>query len=139
MTRQQPLRARWMHGLAVLVLGTLTAPALADVYVIANPTLTVTASDVTAIYTGDKQLVGGVKLKPLDNHAGQAEFLSKVLQLNAGRYDSLWTMKSFRDGLTPPAVKATDADVIAFVQSTPGALGYVTSAPPAGVTVLKKY
>jgi hypothetical protein len=128
-----------MHGLAVLVLGTLTAPALADVYVIANPTLTVTASDVTAIYTGDKQLVGGVKLKPLDNHAGQAEFLSKVLQLNAGRYDSLWTMKSFRDGLTPPAVKATDADVIAFVQSTPGALGYVTSAPPAGVTVLKKY
>jgi hypothetical protein len=139
MMRQQDLRARCLHGLALLLIATLAAPALADVYVIANPTLTVSAADVTAIYTGDKQLVGGVKLKPLDNHAGQAEFLSKVLQLNAGRYDSLWTMKSFRDGLTPPAVKATDLDVIAFVQSTPGAIGYITSAPPSGVTLLKKY
>jgi hypothetical protein len=137
MIRQQMIRARVMFCAAAVILG--AQPAQADLYVIANPTLAVTAGDISAIYTGDKQMLGGVKLKPLDNHAGQAEFLGKVLQLNAGRYDSLWTMKSFRDGLTPPAVKATDADVLAYVQSTPGAIGYVTTAPPAGVTVLKKY
>lgn len=125
--------------LALALTGILPLPALADVYVIMNASMTLTPADITSIYTGDKQLVGGTRIRPLDNHAGQSEFLSKVLQLNAGRYDSLWTMKSFRDGLTPPAVKSTDADVIAYVQSTPGAIGYITSTPPPGVLVLRKY
>jgi ABC-type phosphate transport system substrate-binding protein len=41
--------------------------------------------------------------------------------------------------LTPPAAKNSDEEVIAYVQATPGAIGYVTSAPPASVTVLKKF
>ena len=113
--------------------------ARADIYVIANSAMKVGADDIKLIYTGDKELAASVKIKPLDNHAAQTEFLAKVLQLNPNRYDSLWTMKSFRDGLTPPVGKLTDAEVIAYVQSTPGAIGYITSEPPAGVLVLKKF
>ena len=132
-------KARCMALAAAALFSARPSPALADVYVIINSTLTVAADDIKLIYTGDKELVGATKIKPLDNHAAASEFLSKVLQLNAGRYKSLWTMKSYRDGLTPPAVKATDDEVIAYVQSTPGAIGYVMSAPPAGVVVLKKF
>lgn len=131
-------KARWMIIAAALI-GAWPSLAFADIYVIINSTLTVGADDIKLIYTGNKELVGATKIKPLDNHAAAGEFLSKVLQLNAGRYESLWTMKRYCDALTPPAVKATDDEVIAYVQSTPGAIGYVMSAPPAGVVVPKKF
>ena len=117
----------------------MPAAARADIYVIANSAINVSVDDIKLIYTGDKELAGPIKIRPLDNQAGRAEFLAKVLRLNDNRYDSLWTIKSFRDGLTPPLAKANDAEVIAYVQSTPGAVGYVTIAPPPGVVVIKKY
>lgn len=129
----------YMLTTVLAVLGTFPALTQADIYVIANSTMTVGADDIKLIYTGDKELIGSVKIRALDNHAAQSEFLGKVLQLNANRYDSLWTMKCFRDGLSSPIAKANDSEVIAYVQSTPGAIGYVTIAPPAGVTVLKKF
>jgi hypothetical protein len=121
------------------LLSSLPSVTLADIYVIVNPGLTLTADDIRSVYTGEKELAGATKIKPLDNAAAKGEFLSKVLQLDAVKYDGLWTKKSFRDGINPPAVKANDEEVIAAVKSAAGAIGYVSSAPPAGVTVLKKY
>jgi ABC-type phosphate transport system substrate-binding protein len=132
-------KARYMVIAAAALISARPSPTLADIYVIINPALTIAADDIKLIYTGDKELAGATKIKPLDNHAAAGEFLSKVLLLTAGRYESLWIKKSFRDGLIPPAVKATDDEVIAYVQSTPGAIGYVMSAPPSGVVVLKKF
>lgn len=124
---------------ALLVLGAWPLSASADLYVIVNSSLRVSIDDIKAIYTGDTELIGSVKVQPSDNRGAQSEFLSKVLGLNVNRYDSLWTMKSFRDGLTPPTAKSTDAEVIEYVLSKPGAMGYVTTPPPSTVTVLKKY
>lgn len=132
-------KARCMVIAAAALISARPSLTLADIYVITNSTLSIAADDIKLIYTGDKELAGATKIKPLDNHAAEGEFLSKVLLLNAGRYESLWTMKSFRDGLTPPAVRATDDEVIAYVQSTPGAIGYVMKAPPSGVVVLGKF
>ena len=137
--RQPARQLRNMLITALAVLSALPAPSRADIYVIANAAMTVGADDIKLIYTGDKEFIGPIKVKPLDNHAAQSEFLGKVLQLNANRYDSLWTMKCFRDGLSAPVAKANDGEVIAYVQSTPGAIGYITVAPPPGVTVLKKF
>ena len=119
----------------------ISQPSLAhaDIYVITNSALSLSADDIKLIYTGDKELAGSRRIRSLDNRAAKREFLSKVLGLNADRYDSLWTMKCFRDGLTSPLVKDNDSEVIAFVQSTPGAIGYVTSAPPSDVVVLKRF
>ncbi len=124
---------------ASALLCALPSLALADIYVIVNSGLTLTTDDIKGIYTGDKQLAGSTKIKPLDNSAAKTEFLSKVLQLDAVRYEALWTKKSFRDGLSPPAVKANDEEVVAAVKSTAGAIGYISSTPPVGVTVLKKF
>jgi len=118
----------------------MAQPVRADIYVIVNSaSLAVHPDDIKLIYTGDKEMSSGTKIKPLDNHLAQSEFLDKVMQLKANRYDALWTMKSFRDGLVAPPFKAADADVIAYVLATPGAIGYITTEPPAGVVVLKKY
>ena len=136
---QTAAKARYVAIAAALLFGTAPALSTADVYLIANSALNISVDDVRSVYTGDKELVGATKIKPTDNRAAQSEFLSKVLMLNSGRYESLWTMKSFRDGLTQPTVKASDEEVIAYVQATAGAIGYVTTAPPSGVVVVKKF
>jgi hypothetical protein len=114
------------------------APALADVYLVANPSLTLTAEEVHDVYLGEKQLAGSVKLAPFDNGAVQNEFLAKVLHMDSAKYSTLWTKKGFREGLNAPAVKGSDLEVISSVRANPGGVGYV-SAPGAGVTVIRKY
>jgi ABC-type phosphate transport system substrate-binding protein len=106
--------------------------------VIANPSVNLTPAEVRELFIGEKQLSGDLKLVPVDNASAQADFVAKVLQMEVPKYSTLWTKKAFREGLTAPAVKGSDAEVISFVKSTPGAVGYVgTSA--AGVKVLQKY
>jgi hypothetical protein len=113
-------------------------PAAADIYLIANPGVQLGADEARDVYTGDKQLAGSVKLVPFDNAAAQPEFLAKVLDMSANRYNTMWAKKGFRDGLNAPAVKASDIEVLTAVKATPGGLGYVTT-PPTGVTVIRKY
>jgi len=115
-----------------------TAARAGDVYVIANSGVTITADDVRDIFLGGKQLAGSVKLLPVDNAAMQAQFLEKVMKMEAAKYTSAWTKKSFRDGVSPPPVKGSDAETIEFVRQTAGSVGYVGSAP-TGVTVVGKF
>lgn len=127
-------------ALLVCLGGVVFAPsAWADIYVICNPGAALTADDIKNIFTGEKELAGSVKLRVYDNAAVKDEFLGKVLQIDAARYDSLWTKKSFRDGVTPPTVKNNDEEILATVKSTPGAVGYVKAPPPGGVSVLKVF
>ncbi len=127
-----------MKRLLIIALAAAATPTLADVYVIANPGVQLSADEAREAFVGDKQFAGSVKLVPLDNAAAQPEFLSKVLGMDATRYNALWVKKGFRDGLVAPAVKASDLEIVAGVRATPGAIGYVTSAP-TGVTVIRKY
>jgi hypothetical protein len=114
------------------------APAKADgLVIITNSALTLSADDVRDVFLGDKQMSGTTKLVPIDNASAQAAFLSQVVKLDPVKYAAAWTKKSFRDGVNPPAVKATDAEVVDFVKHVPGAVGYVTGAPPGGVNVVK--
>ncbi|MGC2049139.1 MAG: hypothetical protein WA635_11085 [Gallionella sp.] len=121
------------------VLLALLLPQLAnaaDVVVISHPGTTITAGDVKDVFLGDKQFAGATKLVPVDNASLQDSFLAKFLDMPKSKYSNAWTKKSFRDGLIAPAVKSGDAEVIDFVKRTPGAVGYVSSAPP-GVNVAK--
>jgi hypothetical protein len=109
-----------------------------DVYVIAHNGLALAHVDVKEVFIGDKQIVGGTKVVPMDNASLQGEFLEKVMNMDAGKYGNIWTKKGFRDGLNPPPVKSGDSEVISSVKSTSGAVGYVSSEP-VGVKVIKKY
>lgn len=108
-----------------------------DLFVIAHPSVSLSAEEIQDVYVGDKQFAGAQKLLVIDNASAQSDFLSKVVKIDGKRYNSLWVKKSFRDGLAIPAVKGSDAEVAAFVKSNPGAIGYV-SALPDGVKSLAK-
>lgn len=106
--------------------------------VIAHPSVTLSADEVKELFLGDKQFAGNLKLVPSDNSVAQADFVAKVLRTDVARYSTRWAKKAFREGLNSPGVMSNDADVLAFVKATPGAVGYV-SASSAGAKVLLRY
>lgn len=119
-----------------LILQTLQRP---DCVVVAHRDVRVTMSDVRDVYVGEKEFSDHTRLIPVDNTSVQHTFIELVLMLNPRQYETLWIKKAFRNALTPPNSIATDADVIAFVARTPGAIGYVRSVPAgAGVTVIDR-
>ena len=122
-----------------LMTAMVSAPVSAgDVYVIAHPSVTLSAAELRDMYLGEKQFSGSIKLAPVDNSAVQSDFLAKVLRIEASKYASLWTKKGFRGGLAAPIIKSSDAEVINFVKNTKGAVGYV-STPAPGMNQLSKY
>ena len=114
-------------------------PALAaDLYAVCHPSVTLSADELREVFLGEKQFAGSVKLAPLENASLQADFQAKVLKVDAARYASVWSKKGFRDGLTPPPVRGSDADILGAIKTNPGSVGYV-SKPSADVKVIQKY
>lgn len=112
--------------------------AYADLFVISNSATTIAATEIKEVFTGEKQFAGSTKLIPIDNGPAQENFLSAALKMEAARYNTIWTKKSFREGLSPPSVKSGDTEVLDFVRKTPGAVGYVKTQP-SGVNIIQKY
>jgi hypothetical protein len=110
----------------------------AELYVISNQALSIEPSALKAIFLGDTQFSGFVKLDVTDNSAAQNVFLSKVVGMDKAKYDAAWVKKSFRDGINQPPVRGSDAEVIDFVKKTPGGVGYVITAP-VGVKIIQQY
>ena len=124
--------------LAALLAAACGATQAAEVYVIANAELELTPEEVKEIFLGEVQFAGTLKLQPIDNAGAQGEFLARVLKMSGTKYQGAWTKKAFRDGLNAPPVKATDAEVLSFVRSNPGAIGYVSTAP-SGVRIVGRF
>jgi hypothetical protein len=116
-----------------------SAAAAGDLLVICHRSVSLKADEVRDVYFGDKGFAGSVKLLPADNSASQDAFLEKVMKLDAKKYAGVWIKKAFRDGIAPPAVKASDPEAIAYVRQTAGACSYVTSAPGDGVAVVATF
>jgi hypothetical protein len=134
------LKTSAFHRLVLaLAAAFLAAPTRAEgPIVITHPGVSISADDVRDVFLGEKQIAGNVKLVPIDNAAMQSTFLARVIKLDPAKYATAWTKKSFRDGLNPPAVKSSDAEVTDFVKRTPGAVGYVGAAfDGAGVKIVK--
>lgn len=109
-----------------------------DLVVIASAGVNLTADEVRDVFVGDKQLAGSLKLTPLDNTSAQEEFLNKVVKVNASKYASIWVKKGFREGINPPPLRGSDAEVILAVKNSVASIGYVSKAP-ADVKVILKY
>jgi ABC-type phosphate transport system substrate-binding protein len=56
-------------------------------------------------------------------------FSSDVLQQGLVEVQVYWQRK-MANGQTPPPVKTSDEEIVRFVASTPGAIGYVSSSMP---------
>jgi hypothetical protein len=135
--RYRSMRVPLKLLLLASLFGSCGATQATDLYVVCNARVSISAADVRDMFLGEKQFAGTVKLVPIDNSAAQQVFLDKVLQMNAAKYSTAWTKKSFRDGVNPPQVAGSDAEALAFVRRTPGACSYVT-APASDVVVVSK-
>lgn len=108
--------------------------------VIAHPSVSLGHDEVRDVFLGEKQFAGTLRLVPVDNAAAQESFLSHVLQTDLRKYAARWVKKTFREGMAPPAVKGSDAEVIAFVRANPGAVGYIAgSSRGAGVKLVQEF
>jgi hypothetical protein len=133
------LRRARLPLLAILfAAGWIPAAHAGDIYVACSAGVTLTMADIRDVFLGEKQFAGPVKLMPVDNSAVQADFLAKAMKMDAGKYTTAWTKKSFRDGSTPPGIKGADGEVVEYLKHTPGGCGYLGSAPPADLMLVGK-
>lgn len=92
------------------------------------PVDTLTLDAIQQIYRGDKELIGNVRLKPVDQRDTQQIkflFLDKVLNFSRDGYITYWNNRLFREGGIPPVLKQNAEEVILTVEDTVGAIGYV--------------
>jgi ABC-type phosphate transport system substrate-binding protein len=107
----------------------------------ANPASELSSDAVSKIFlkTSSKFPEGGAAtpVEPAKTSPARAAFAKAVLGRSVQNLDTYWQQQIFSGKDVPPANKATDDDVIAFVKGNPGAIGYVSgSAAVAGVKVV---
>lgn len=125
---------------APLLLAGVSVGSRADsLYVICNPSVSLSATDLRDVFLGKKQFAGPIKLAPADNNSARAAFLEKVLNMNSAKYMTTWTKKSFRDGVNRPPVNASDAEALEYVRRERGGCSYIRTAPGPAVSVVAKF
>lgn len=135
-------RLSLLATLAALTL-VATAPATAQVAVVAHPDVSdasASAQTLLQIYSLEKtRWSDGAAIVPLDaSGPAQDAFYSAIGQSTA-QMRRVWLRKKLSGEGQPPASLGSDAEVIARVSSTPGAVGFVrASAVTDAVKVLAR-
>lgn len=83
---------------------------------------------VAGILLGDIRFVGQVRVVPYTYGEGspaEREFVEQCLGMTASAFRVNWVRLVFREGVPPPRSVNTAATMVAVVDSTPGAVGYL--------------
>ena len=91
----------------------------------------VDAPTLQRLYTGRAIEVAGTPVTVVNLPAGdplRARFLQQVAGLDDDRYVAYWTVRRHVGKGVPPRELKNAAEVIEFVKTTPGALGYVPAS-----------
>ena len=86
------------------------------------------AVTVQKVYTGKVIQVSGVNVRPVGDKPGTSTrnlFLREFLEQDEEKYTAYWTVRRYIGKGVPPSELASAAEVIRYVQSTPGAVGYI--------------
>lgn len=83
----------------------------------------------------EKTLPGGREAFPVDI-AGRSKariaFSNAVHRRSLVAIDNYWSQQIFSGKDTPPPAMARESDIVGFVRSNPGAVGYVSASTPLG-------
>ncbi len=128
-------RARVIVLLIVVAIFVVVAPvsAFADVAVVANKNIgekSISEKQAKKIWLGKTKSLGGTSLKPADLPKGndsRKKFYKAVVKKNEKKLKAYWARIVFSGKGSPPKLFKSDAEVINWVASTPGAVGYVDS------------
>ncbi|MFI5114887.1 MAG: energy transducer TonB [Terriglobales bacterium] len=130
-------------GLTIL----LSAQALAgNVRIIANPSVkaeAISASEIKSVFLEERNsLRDGTHVEPVLSNGGPAHaaFLKDYLGQNDDALQNYYRSLVFTGKGSMPRILHSDAEVVAYVAKTRGAIGYVSStAPMDGVKTLVVY
>ncbi len=96
-----------------------------------------TVSEIRAkFYKKDLNWPDGNEVLPVDlpvDSRTRAAFSDAILGKTPEEVQTSWFQRTF-DGLTPPAEATSNAEVVSYVKSTPGAIGYVARNTALGGT-----
>ena len=115
-----------------------------EVRIVANPDVPVaelTREQVSRLFLKKVPFwSNGVPVAPVDLDEGaqaRAAFSQRVHRRSVDMLTRYWQRQIFAGRETPPPTRRSDEEVLAYVRTTPGAIGYVSSdAPVHGVRVL---
>ncbi len=125
-----------MFLLAVLVTAPFFGPGAVEAQgfqVVAHssvPVSEITKSELSRVFQKRSNRIQGTAVVPVDlgrDSAVRESFSQAVHGRSASAIESFWQQQVFSGREVPPDQMASDAAVLAFVNSTPGAIGYVSS------------
>ena len=95
-----------------------------------HPTDSIERKELASIFLGMKTKWGdGTAIAPVEQSLRtfvRAKFAQEILKRSPTAVLEYWKRELQRGTKRPPAVKASDRDVLGFVASRPGAIGYVS-------------
>lgn len=127
---------KWASLLLLVLLGWLPSAARSEgLTVIVNENSLVarlSIEEISRIFLGKQtSFANGVKAEPVDQSEDRevySQFVQQVHEKNLSAIKSYWARRIFGGESAPPRRLAGDAEVIAYVASHPGGIGYVSSA-----------
>jgi hypothetical protein len=100
------------------------------------------APTLERIYLGRVIEVDGIPVTAVNANSGsavRARFLQAFVKRDDDSYVGYWNVRRYSGLGAPPRELSSSAEIINFVKSTPGAIGYIDEADvPPGVNVLLK-
>ena len=122
-------------SIVLAILGiTLSASAQTSFKLVAHSSASIdsaSASDVSQIFLKKTdKWPDGSEATPVDQKVSSSvreAFSHAVHQKSAAAVDAYWQQRIFTGRGLPPLTKGSDAEVLAFVKNTPGAIGYVSA------------
>ncbi|MGA2050894.1 MAG: hypothetical protein ABSG96_24620 [Terracidiphilus sp.] len=134
---------RFIAVIAVVAFCASWQARASDVKVIANNSVTATsisAGDLKDVFLLDKDSLGGSHVEPVLQNSGAAHeaFLKEYVGKSNAVLQAFYRSLVFTGKASMPKVTAADAEAVAYVAKTKGAVGYVSSgASTEGVKTLQ--
>ena len=131
----------WMLIIAALFASAAGAASFKVVVNTANPAVSMTRDEVSALFMKKTtHWPDGSAVSPVDQvdtSAVRGSFSDTVLGRHVAAIRSYWQQQIFSGREVPPVEKKSDAEVLEYVRTNRGAVGYVSNASPTvGVKVL---
>lgn len=128
------MRLAILSLVALIVLGTPAAAQQSGYAIIvneANGVATLTAEEVSKLFfKKTHRWTNGLDVSPVDlpeRAPAREAFSAAVHGKSVGAVRAYWQQQIFSGRAVPPVEKPSDEQVVAFVRSTPGAIGYVSA------------
>ena len=118
----------------LLLCGELQARELAIIANKSYPFNQITVEALKEIYKGEKTVVGGTRIHPLDQKEPVIKkvFLNEIVGKSIDQYNVYWIKRVFQEGGVPPEIKSGSDDVLDTITHGTGAVGYVWKSEAAG-------